>query len=218
LPSPDLFQHLPCEALLQDLHHARGRASLRLTDQQMDVLRHHHVAHNHEAIPLAYLFYNSEKLVPTHWAAQPGLAAMATASYEMQVTVAVVRLQAVGHFENIFWTAGKRLSGARKIVEECKNGKAFNRAHPFANNAKGWGTLELECAREEERVRHPPTWKCYSTGPALFRKERERGWGTRPRRLAAYGVEVVAPDRRVASISDVVGTAGSRALFKCLSV
>ena len=66
-------------------------------------------------------------------------------SYEMQVPVAVITLQAVGHFGNIFWTAGKRLSGARTTVEECRNGKAFNRAHPFANNPKGWGTLRLEC-------------------------------------------------------------------------
>ena len=70
---------------------------------------------------------------------------MTTAGDEMQVTVAVVTLQAVGHFGNIFWKAGKRLSGARKLVEAYKNGKAFNRVHPFANNAKGWGTLGLEC-------------------------------------------------------------------------
>ena len=70
---------------------------------------------------------------------------MATASYEMQMTVAVVTLQAVGHLGNIFWKAKKRRSGARTIVEECRNGKAFNRAHPFAQNAKEWGTLGLEC-------------------------------------------------------------------------
>jgi len=70
---------------------------------------------------------------------------MATTGDEMQVPIAVVASQAVGHLGNIFWKTGKRRSGARKLVEEYKSWKAFNRAHPFAKSAKGWGTLGLEC-------------------------------------------------------------------------
>ena len=55
---------------------------------------------------------------------------MATTGDEMQVPIAVVASQAVGHLGNIFWKTGKRRSGARKIVEEYKSWKAFNWAHP----------------------------------------------------------------------------------------
>jgi len=43
--------------------------------------------------------------LPPYESAQPGLATMTTAGYEIQVPIAVVASQAVGNSRNIFWEA-----------------------------------------------------------------------------------------------------------------
>ena len=58
-----LAPKLPRYTLLQHLHHRRGRASGWLADQQVDVLRHHHVANQREAVPLANLTEDLHKHV-----------------------------------------------------------------------------------------------------------------------------------------------------------
>jgi len=55
------FQNLPGKALLQHLHHGRGRPLLRFTDEQMEVLRHYHIADDDKPIAAAHLLEQLQK-------------------------------------------------------------------------------------------------------------------------------------------------------------
>jgi len=54
-----------CGALLQHLHHRGRGARVRLGDQKVDVLRHHHVADHDEVILRAGLFQDGQEAVTT---------------------------------------------------------------------------------------------------------------------------------------------------------
>ena len=49
------------ETLLHDLHHGRGSAFLRFADEQMNVLWHDHIAHQHEAVSSSRFFQNMQE-------------------------------------------------------------------------------------------------------------------------------------------------------------
>jgi len=72
----------------------------------MKVFRHDHIADHNKPIPLADFFQHLQKSVAAR-TAQPRLPAMTTARNEVQVSVAVVAMQAVGHWGTVLWKCGK---------------------------------------------------------------------------------------------------------------
>ena len=76
---------------------------------QMNVLRHDHIAHNHEAITLAHGFeHNQEQIAPSR-TRQPGLPMITTAGDEMQFIRAVVTPRMVRHQASLLLFAKKKL-------------------------------------------------------------------------------------------------------------
>jgi hypothetical protein len=63
----------------------------------MEVLRHDYVSVNHKTVLLARLFQDGKEKVAAFGRGQLGLAVVAAAGYEMQVVIAVVAMQALGH-------------------------------------------------------------------------------------------------------------------------
>jgi hypothetical protein len=66
-------------------------------DQQMDVVGHDDVSHNHKAISLAHLLKRAEKQIPPLHPGQPGLAMVATAIDKVQVVDAVITRRGIRH-------------------------------------------------------------------------------------------------------------------------
>ena len=79
------LEKLVREALLQHLHHGRWRALLRFADQQMEVLRHHHISDYDKTVAAADLLESFEKQASTGGGSQHGTAVITTRSDEMQV-------------------------------------------------------------------------------------------------------------------------------------
>src|ERR1700685_3272984 len=99
-------------ALLDDLHH-RGRCSnLGFGDQQVNVLRHHHISHDDEPITLAGLFQNREEAVAGVRCAEKRQPPVAGAGDKVQVMRTVTAMQAAGH--NNSWYRQHRARPRRK--------------------------------------------------------------------------------------------------------
>ena len=58
-----MVHNSPGKTQLQGLHDNRRSSTLRLADQQMEMLGHDHVTENYENIAFADLFQNSEKQI-----------------------------------------------------------------------------------------------------------------------------------------------------------
>src|SRR5579864_4303421 len=84
-------------ALLQHLHHCGGRAYLRFRDQQMNVLRHYHIADHNKAVTLARLFKRGQEVISGSCCAQQGPALMARVSDKVQVMRTISAMQSTGH-------------------------------------------------------------------------------------------------------------------------
>jgi hypothetical protein len=95
--------------MLDCLHYPRRIAFLRLTDQEMNVVRHGDVAYDYEAITLAHFLEHCQKQIPTLRARQPALPMVATASDEMQVIGAVMALGMVGHTASLLVPTEEKL-------------------------------------------------------------------------------------------------------------
>lgn len=59
-PPPDLARR-PRDTLFQDAHHRRRCPDLRLRNQQVNMLRHHHVAHKIEFVARAHFVQDHEE-------------------------------------------------------------------------------------------------------------------------------------------------------------
>jgi hypothetical protein len=96
IPPPSSFppQQLR-HALFQDLHHRGRRADLRLRDQQMDMLGHHHIANQQELITGPHLIENFQEHIPLPRRAQQGTTPVATAGNEMQMALPITALEPV---------------------------------------------------------------------------------------------------------------------------
>src|SRR5580692_8418773 len=79
-------QHAAREADLERLHHGGRILLLRFADEQVNMLRHHHVAGQHERIPLAHLLEHGQKKIATSGRPQKRLSAKTTAGDELQVS------------------------------------------------------------------------------------------------------------------------------------
>lgn len=76
-------QDTPRKTNFDRLHHDGWVFQLRFADQEMDVLRHDHVTHDYELIPLARLFEDSQKKIATACATQQRLAVITTEGKEV---------------------------------------------------------------------------------------------------------------------------------------
>jgi hypothetical protein len=85
------------EALFHDLHDDRGIADFGLGDEQVKVLGHEDVSVNHEAVLAAGLFEDFQEEVAAAGGVELGLAAVTTASDEMQVAGAIITDESLGH-------------------------------------------------------------------------------------------------------------------------
>ena len=70
---------------------------LGFAEQQVNVLRHHHVSDHDELIAAPNLFQNFKEQIAALRRSQPGLALVATAGDEMQLSSSVVTCGMSGH-------------------------------------------------------------------------------------------------------------------------
>ncbi len=84
-------------ALLQDLHHGGRCSDLRLRNQQVNVLRHHHLSHDDEPITLAGLFQNREEAVAGARGVEKRQSLVTGTGDKVQVMRTVTAMQAAGH-------------------------------------------------------------------------------------------------------------------------
>ncbi len=96
-PSSRLLPEPARYTLLQDLHHRRRRANLRLRNQKMNVLGHHHVSGHAELVSLPNFAQDFQEEIALARRAQEWPAAVATARNKMQMPLAVTPFQFVTH-------------------------------------------------------------------------------------------------------------------------
>ena len=106
---------------------------LRFANQQMNVLRHDHIADHHEAIPLPDLFQDLQKQIAATSRSQPRLPVIATASEKVEMLVPVIAFEACGHDFNV--DSGK-MPAVRKAKSKS-HGVQIWESPPFAQTAKG---------------------------------------------------------------------------------
>jgi hypothetical protein len=98
----------------------------------MNMIRHHHVSHHYEAIALPHFLQDPHKHIAFPCAAKPWLTVITTAREKMQMIVAVIALQALGHAFTV------RVRGV--LRDEKRKSEALGiqnwECPPFAKNAK----------------------------------------------------------------------------------
>src|SRR5579862_3649540 len=87
----------PRHPLLQHLHHHRRIRLLRLPDQQMNVLRHHHIPDDYEPIAPTHLVKNDQKRIPRPHRPQERQTSITTKSNEMQLGSPIAPLEILRH-------------------------------------------------------------------------------------------------------------------------
>ena len=103
-----------CETLLHYLHDGRRCSRLRFPDQQVKVLGHDYVTDDPEAILLSRFFQDFQKPVELGRASQIWPARMTATGNEMEVSVAVVTMKAVGHWRTLLQKYIERIVLRRK--------------------------------------------------------------------------------------------------------
>ncbi len=170
-------------ALFQDLHHRGRRADLRLRDQEMDMLGHHHIANHQELITRPYLIENFQEHIPLPRRAQEGTTPVATAGNEMQMALPITTLEPVLQEEDPkprTLCRRRKERGTRNCSFHCRGKGTFNststaavvssdfvmrQAEPHAvmtgacresigHPAERWGLSSTECRRGRS---HKPT-------------------------------------------------------------
>jgi len=86
-----------CISQLDRLHNGRRVPDLRFRDQEMEVLRHYNVPHDHKAITLSHGLKHGEEKISSCGGAKHGLTAIAAARDEVQAARAVIALQSPWH-------------------------------------------------------------------------------------------------------------------------
>ena len=87
----------PRHQLLQHLHHHRRIRLLRLTDQQMNVLRHHHIPDDYEPIASPHFIKNDQKSIPRPHRPQKRQPPITTERNEMQLRSPIAPLKILRH-------------------------------------------------------------------------------------------------------------------------
>ena len=87
----------PRDSLFQHLHDRRGSAYVRLADQQMNVIQHHHIAQQGEVVAIPHLAQNLQEHIARPLGGQKRHPAITAAADEMQVPQAVAAFQPMFH-------------------------------------------------------------------------------------------------------------------------
>ena len=90
-PSPQLAR----DALFQNLHHGRRRSGLGLGDEQMNMLGHHHIAHQQKLVLCADIIQDFQEEIAVTRARQQRTPLVAATRYEMKVVLSVAALEPV---------------------------------------------------------------------------------------------------------------------------
>ena len=88
--------------LLQRLQGTRQGAALRLTDQQMNMLRHDDISGDVEAVLAACLLQRELETSLGMWRSQEWLPAITTEGHEVQVSSLLIPLQSPRHERRIY--------------------------------------------------------------------------------------------------------------------
>ncbi len=89
------------ESLPDDFHYNGRIAHVRFGDQEVKVLRHHHVTDHHKSIFLPCLFQDAQQEIAARTRSQLGPPLVATTSDEMEIVSAVPALQTFRHTLNL---------------------------------------------------------------------------------------------------------------------
>jgi hypothetical protein len=125
---PSILSHFPRNTLLQKLQHRGHCPSLRFTDQQVDVIGHHHISHQVKNAFSPHSRQLFQETIPRVLAAQERQSPVAAEGQKMQIAFAVVTLQTCRHRST---------------------------PRPTLTN-RGWGTLRLSFLRENVQRWYPP--------------------------------------------------------------
>ena len=94
-----IAQKTPCKTLFYGLHHDRWIATLGFAEEQMHMLRHDYVTHDHKMIAAPYLLQHYEKKVAIFPAAKQRAALVTTGGDKVQISSAVAAMEPVGRSE-----------------------------------------------------------------------------------------------------------------------
>ena len=112
------------------------------------MLGHDDVADHHEAIFLPRLFEDFQKPVAPARAPQIRSASITATGNEVEVSVAVITLKAVGHGRTLLQKVGEGGCPGGKVELSSRLGKSRYQGPPFRKNRERVG--------HPKRVRHPP--------------------------------------------------------------
>jgi hypothetical protein len=113
--------------LLQNLHGHGNASFVRLSDEQVDMLRHHHVANHLEFIFLTDFFKDIQEQVSPRSGAEEGLPLVTATGDEMEVATSIEPAQPFGHGRNFI------------LPFECEGREFVN--PPFAAaSSRAWRT------------------------------------------------------------------------------
>jgi hypothetical protein len=84
-------------ALLQDLHRETNISVVRLANEDVEMLRHHHITDDNEFIPLANFFKDFQEQISSRGRAEKWLTVIATAGDEMVIAASIPPAQSFGH-------------------------------------------------------------------------------------------------------------------------
>jgi hypothetical protein len=87
----------PRHPLFQHLHHHRRIRLLRLPDQQMNVLRHHHIPDDYETIAPPHFIKNDQERIPRPHRPQKRQTPITTERNEMQLRSPIAPLKILRH-------------------------------------------------------------------------------------------------------------------------
>ncbi len=110
--------------LLQHLHHRGGRPALRLAEDQVHVLRHHHIADDKEAVPASHLLQDAKEQIAASRTGQEGSPPMTAEGDEVKMPASVEALESARH--------------ARNLTRGCGD---FSDLPPFASQRVGHPTF-----------------------------------------------------------------------------
>src|ERR1700721_3097408 len=144
----------PRHPLLQHLHHHRRIRLLRLPDQQMNVLRHHHIPNDYETIAPPHFIENHQKRIPRPHRPQKRPTPKTTERSEMQLPSPIAALEILRHRKQVnpippFANPAKDGAPARTKTELRSNLSKWYHPHGTAVN---WGNHDTR----QRRVGHPP--------------------------------------------------------------
>ena len=97
ITAPSLRQQRPCRTLLHHLHHRRRSSHLGLGHQNMNMLRHHHIADDYKTVALSRLFENGEEPVASLGRTEKRQSPIARPGDKVQMVRTVSAMQAAGH-------------------------------------------------------------------------------------------------------------------------